>query len=116
MLTDLDDFIALRLWLNMVVLVRLNVQPIFPNQNLAVGFITSKNNWVSVLIQRSSRHFAVDTDIGMDVYRHATGDDECSTSRPWCWIILSSQPRGVIKVSVPVDTQNQMAKILPELS
>ena len=65
------------------------------------------------LIQRSSRHFAV-TDIGMDVYRHAQVMMNAAQAAHDVVNHLSSEPRGVIKVSVPVDiAQNQMAKILP---
>ncbi|OJU91119.1 MAG: LysR family transcriptional regulator, partial [Acinetobacter sp. 38-8] len=58
-------------------------------------------------------HFAV-TDIGMDVYRHAQVMMNAAQAAHDVVNHLSSEPRGVIKVSVPVDiAQNQMAKILP---
>ena len=50
----------------------------------------------------------------MDVYRHAQVMMNAAQAAHDVVNHLSSQPRGVIKVSVPVDiAQNQMAKILP---
>ncbi|TCM66968.1 LysR family transcriptional regulator [Acinetobacter calcoaceticus] len=66
------------------------------------------------LIQRSSRHFAV-TDIGMNVYQHAQVMTNAAQAAHDLVDHLSVQPRGVIKVSLPVSiAQNEMAKILPE--
>ncbi|MEW7964697.1 LysR substrate-binding domain-containing protein, partial [Acinetobacter baumannii] len=62
---------------------------------------------------RSSRHFAV-TDIGMDIYRHAQVMMNAAQAAHDLVDHLSIQPRGVVKVSVPVDiAQNQLPKILP---
>ena len=50
----------------------------------------------------------------MDVYRHAQVMMNAAQAAHDVVNHLSSEPRGVIKVSVPVDiAQNQMAKILP---
>lgn len=66
------------------------------------------------LIQRSSRHFAV-TDIGMNVYRHAQVMMTAAQAAHDLVDHLSIQPRGVIKMSLPVSiAQNEIAKILPE--
>ena len=66
------------------------------------------------LIQRSSRHFAV-TDIGMNVYRHAQVMINAAQAAHDLVDHLSIQPRGVIKVSLPVSiAQNEIAKILPQ--
>lgn len=66
------------------------------------------------LIQRSSRHFAV-TEIGMNVYRHAQVMMNAAQAAHDLVDHLSIQPRGVIKVSLPVSiAQNEIAKILPE--
>ncbi|MFB0983577.1 MAG: LysR family transcriptional regulator, partial [Acinetobacter towneri] len=66
------------------------------------------------LIQRSSRHFAV-TEIGMNVYRHAQVMMNAAQAAHNLVDHLSIEPRGVIKVSLPVSiAQNEIAKILPE--
>ena len=65
------------------------------------------------LIQRSSRHFAV-TDIGMNIYRHAQVMMNAAQAAHDLVDHLSTQPRGVIKISLPVSiAQNEMTKILP---
>ena len=65
------------------------------------------------LLQRSTRRFAV-TDVGMSVHRHAqTMLAEAQAARE---VVdrLSAEPRGVVRVSVPVEVaQTQLAKILP---
>ena len=66
------------------------------------------------LIQRSSRHFAV-TDIGMNIYRHAQVMMNAAQAAHDLVDHLSTQPRGLIKVSLPVSiAQNEMTKILPD--
>ncbi|SJZ58119.1 LysR substrate-binding domain-containing protein [Novilysobacter spongiicola] len=66
------------------------------------------------LLQRSTRRFAV-TDVGNSVYRHAqTMLAEAHAARE---VVdrLSAEPRGVVRVSVPVGAaQQQMPKLLPE--
>lgn len=65
-------------------------------------------------IQRSSRHFAV-TEIGMNIYRHAQVMMNAAQAAHDLVDHLSTQPRGVIKVSLPVSiAQNEIAKILPQ--
>lgn len=65
------------------------------------------------LLQRSTRRFAV-TDVGMSVHRHAqTMLAEAQAARE---VVdrLSAEPRGVVRVSVPVEVaQTQLPKILP---
>ncbi len=65
------------------------------------------------LLQRSTRRFAV-TDVGMSVYRHAqTMLAEAQAARE---VVdrLSAEPRGVVRVSMPVSlAQMQMPKLLP---
>ena len=65
------------------------------------------------LLQRSTRRFAV-TDVGMSVHRHAqTMLAEAQAARE---VVdrLSAEPRGVVRVSVPVAVaQMQLPKILP---
>ena len=66
------------------------------------------------LIQRSSRHFAV-TDIGMNIYRHAQVMLSAAQAAHDLVDHLSTEPRGTIKVSLPVSiAQNELAKILPD--
>ena len=65
------------------------------------------------LIQRSSRHFAV-TDIGMNIYRHTQVMMNAAQAAHDLVDHLSTQPRGVIKISLPVSiAQNEITKILP---
>ena len=65
------------------------------------------------LLQRSTRRFAV-TDVGMSVYRHAqTMLTEAQAARE---VVdrLSAEPRGVVRVSVPVAlAQQQLPRLLP---
>jgi DNA-binding transcriptional LysR family regulator len=66
------------------------------------------------LLQRSTRRFAV-TDVGTSVYRHAQSMlSEAQAARE---VVdrLSAEPRGLVRVSVPVSVaQQQMPKLLPE--
>jgi DNA-binding transcriptional LysR family regulator len=66
------------------------------------------------LLQRSTRRFAV-TDVGNSVYRHAqTMLAEAQAARD---VVerLSAEPRGVVRVSIPVGlAQQQMPALLPE--
>ena len=66
------------------------------------------------LLQRSTRRFAV-TDVGNSVYRHAqTMLAEAQAARD---VVdrLSAQPRGIVRVSLPVSlAQQQMPMLLPE--
>lgn len=65
------------------------------------------------LIQRNSRQFAV-TDIGMNIFRHAQVMINAAQAAHDLVDHLSLEPRGVIKVSLPVSVaQNEIAKILP---
>ncbi|QHI16785.1 LysR family transcriptional regulator [Acinetobacter haemolyticus] len=110
MLTDLDDFYCFALVVEHGGFSAAERATDIPKSKLSRRVYNLEEQLGVRLIQRSSRHFAV-TDIGMDVYRHAqvmmnAAHDVVNH--------LSSEPRGVIKVSVPVDiAQNQMAKILP---
>ena len=65
------------------------------------------------LLQRSTRRFAV-TDVGMSVYRHAqTMLAEAQAARE---VVdrLSAEPRGLVRVSVPVSlAQQQLPRLLP---
>jgi DNA-binding transcriptional LysR family regulator len=66
------------------------------------------------LLQRSTRRFAV-TDVGQSVYRHAQSMLAEATAAREVVDRLSAEPRGVVKVSVPVGIAQQlMPKLLPE--
>lgn len=66
------------------------------------------------LLQRSTRRFAV-TDVGNAVYRHAQSMIAEAQAAREVVDRLSAEPRGTIRVSVPVGmAQQQMPKLLPE--
>ncbi|MGQ4583531.1 LysR substrate-binding domain-containing protein [Lysobacter sp. F60174L2] len=66
------------------------------------------------LLQRSTRRFAV-TDVGTSVYRHAQSMLAEAQAAHEVVDRLSAEPRGVIRVSVPVGTaQQQLPRLLPE--
>ena len=113
MLTDLDDFYCFALVVEHGGFSAAERATDIPKSKLSRRVYNLEEHLGVRLIQRSSRHFAV-TEIGMDVYRHAQMMVNSAQAAHDVVNHLSSQPRGVIKVSVPVDiAQNQMAKILP---
>jgi len=66
------------------------------------------------LLQRSTRRFAV-TDVGMSVHRHAQSMLAEAQAAREVVERLSAEPRGVVRVSVPVSmAQQQMPRLLPE--
>ena len=66
------------------------------------------------LLQRSTRRFAV-TDVGQSVYRHAQTMLAEAQAAHEVVNRLSAEPRGVIRVSVPVAlAQQQLPQLLPE--
>ena len=66
------------------------------------------------LLQRSTRRFAV-TDVGNSVYRHAQSMLEEAQAAQEVVERLSAEPRGVVRVSVPVSlAQQQMPALLPD--
>ncbi|MCY7312213.1 MAG: LysR family transcriptional regulator [Pseudoxanthomonas sp.] len=65
------------------------------------------------LLQRSTRRFAV-TDVGMSVHRHAQAMLAEAQAAREVVDRLSAEPRGVVRVSVPVEVaQNLLPRILP---
>ncbi|MCH7307160.1 LysR family transcriptional regulator [Acinetobacter sp. NIPH 1852] len=113
MLTDLDDFYCFALVVEHGGFSAAERATEIPKSKLSRRVYNLEEQLGVRLIQRSSRHFAV-TDIGMDVYRHAQVMMNAAQAAHDAVNHLSSEPRGVIKVSVPVDiAQNQMTKILP---
>jgi DNA-binding transcriptional LysR family regulator len=112
-MTDLDDFYCFALVVEHGGFSAAERATEIPKSKLSRRVYNLEEELGVRLIQRSSRHFAV-TDIGMDVYRHAQVMMNAAQAAHDVVNHLSSQPRGVIKVSIPVDiAQNQMAKILP---
>jgi len=66
------------------------------------------------LLQRSTRKFAV-TEIGQDVYRHAQNMIAESQAALEAVERVSSEPRGLVRVSAPVElAQRMIAPLLPE--
>ena len=66
------------------------------------------------LLQRSTRRFAV-TDVGTSVHRHAQSMLAEAQAAREAVDRLSAEPRGTIRVSVPVSmAQQQFPKLLPE--
>ncbi len=66
------------------------------------------------LLQRSTRRFAV-TDVGTSVHRHAQSMLAEAQAAREVVDRLSAEPRGSVRVSVPVSmAQQQMPKLLPE--
>ena len=66
------------------------------------------------LLQRSTRRFAV-TDVGNSVYRHAQSMLEEAQAAQEVVERLSAEPRGVVRVGVPVSlAQQQMPMLLPD--
>ena len=113
MRTDLDDFYCFALVVEHGGFSAAERATDIPKSKLSRRVYNLEEQLGVRLIQRSSRHFAV-TDIGMDVYRHAQVMMNAAQAAHDVVNHLSSEPCGVIKVSVPVDiAQNQMAKILP---
>jgi len=66
------------------------------------------------LLQRSTRRFAV-TDVGTSVYRHAQSMLAEAQAAHEVVDRLSAEPRGIVRVSVPVAlAQQQLPRLLPE--
>lgn len=114
MLTDLDDFYCFALVVEHGGFSAAERATDIPKSKLSRRVYNLEERLGVRLIQRSSRHFAV-TDIGMNIYRHAQVMMNAAQAAHDLVDHLSIKPRGVIKVSVPVDiAQNQMSKLLPE--
>jgi DNA-binding transcriptional LysR family regulator len=66
------------------------------------------------LLQRSTRRFAV-TDIGTSIFRHAQAMLAEAQAAREVVDRLSAEPRGIVRVSVPVGlAQQQLPRLLPE--
>lgn len=114
MLTDLDDFYCFALVVEHEGFSAAERATDIPKSKLSRRVYNLEERLGVRLIQRSSRHFAV-TDIGMDIYQHAQDMMNAAQAAHDLIDHLSSKPRGVIKVSLPVSiAQNEIAKILPD--
>ncbi len=113
MLTDLDDFYCFGLVVEHGGFSAAERATDIPKSKLSRRVYNLEEKLGVRLIQRSSRHFAV-TDIGMNIYRHAQVMMNAAQSAHDLVDHLSEQPRGLIKVSVPVTVaQSELSKILP---
>ncbi len=114
MLSDLDDFYCFALVVEHGGFSAAERATDIPKSKLSRRVYNLEEHLGVRLIQRSSRHFAV-TDIGMNIYRHAQVMMNAAQAAHDLVDHLSIQPRGVIRVSLPVSiAQNEIAKILPK--
>ncbi|WP_263577040.1 LysR substrate-binding domain-containing protein [Acinetobacter pseudolwoffii] len=114
MLTDLDDFYCFAQVVEHGGFSAAERATDIPKSKLSRRVHNLEERLGVRLIQRSSRHFAV-TDIGMNVYRHAQVMLNAAQAAHDLVDHLSTEPRGTIKVSLPVSiAQNELAKILPD--
>ena len=85
-----------------------------PKSRLSRRISALENELGVRLLQRSTRRFAV-TDVGTSVHRHAQSMLAEAQAAKEVVDRLSAEPRGVIRVSVPVGlAQQSMPKLLPE--
>jgi len=114
MIPDLDDFYCFALVVEHGGFSAAERATDIPKSKLSRRVHHLEENLGVRLIQRSSRHFAV-TDIGMNIYQHAQVMMNAAQAAHDLVDHLSVQPRGVIKVSLPVTiAENEIAKILPD--
>ena len=114
MLTDLDDFYCFALVVEHGGFSAAERATDIPKSKLSRRVYQLEERLGVRLIQRSSRHFAV-TDIGMNIFRHAQVMINAAQSAHDLVDHLSEQPRGLIRVSLPVTiAQHEMSKILPD--
>lgn len=113
MLSDLDDFYCFALVVEHGGFSAAERATDIPKSKLSRRVYNLEEHLGVRLIQRSSRHFAV-TEIGMNVYRHAQVMMNAAQAAHDLVDHLSVEPRGVIKVSLPVSiAQNEITKVLP---
>lgn len=113
MLSDLDDFYCFAVVVEHGGFSAAERATDIPKSKLSRRVYQLEEKLGVRLIQRSSRHFAV-TDIGMNIYQHALVMMNAAQAAHDLVDHLSVQPRGVIKVSVPVSiAQIEMAQLLP---
>ena len=114
MLSDLDDFYCFSLVVEHGGFSAAERATDIPKSKLSRRVYNLEERLGVRLIQRSSRRFAV-TEVGMNVYRHAQVMMNAAQAAHDLVDHLSIQPRGVIKVSLPVSiAQHEIARILPD--
>ena len=114
MLTDLDDFYCFALVVEHGGFSAAERATDIPKSKLSRRVYNLEERLGVRLIQRSSRRLAV-TEVGMNVYRHAQVMMNAAQAAHDLVDHLSIQPRGVIKVSLPVSiAQHEIARILPD--
>ena len=85
-----------------------------PKSRLSRRISALENELGVRLLQRSTRRFAV-TDVGQSVHRHAQSMLAEAQAAREAVDRLSAEPRGVVRVGVPVSlAQQQMPQLLPE--
>ena len=85
-----------------------------PKSRLSRRISALENELGVRLLQRSTRRFAV-TDVGQSVHRHAQSMLAEAQAAREAVDRLSAEPRGVVRVGVPVSlAQQQMPRLLPE--
>ena len=85
-----------------------------PKSRLSRRISALENELGVRLLQRSTRRFAV-TDVGQSVHRHAQSMLAEAQAAREAVDRLSAEPRGVVRVGVPVSlAQQQMPQVLPE--
>jgi len=114
MLTDLDDFYCFAQVVEHGGFSAAERATDIPKSKLSRRVYNLEERLGVRLIQRTSRHFAV-TDIGMNIFRHAQVMLNAPQAAHDLVDHLSTEPRGTIKVSLPVSiAQNELAKVLPQ--
>ncbi len=113
MLTDLDDFYCFAQVVEHGGFSAAERASNIPKSKLSRRIQQLEERLNVRLIQRSSRHFVV-TDVGMHVYQHAQVMVKAAHAAEDLVAHLSVEPRGMIKVSLPVSiAQNEIAQLLP---
>lgn len=114
MLSDLDDFYCFALVVEHGGFSAAERATDIPKSKLSRRVYNLEEHLGVRLIQRSSRHFAV-TEIGMNIYRHAQVMMNAAQAAHDLVDHLSVEPRGIIKVGLPVSVaQNEFPKLAPE--
>ena len=114
MLSDLDDFYCFAMVVEHGGFSAAERATDIPKSKLSRRVYNLEEKLGVRLIQRSSRHFAV-TDVGMNIYRHAQVMINAAQAAQDLVDHLSTEPRGTIKVSIPMTVaQQEVAQILPE--
>ncbi|MEB3766756.1 LysR family transcriptional regulator [Acinetobacter sp. MD2] len=113
MLSDLDDFYCFALVVEHGGFSAAERATDIPKSKLSRRVYNLEEHLGVRLIQRSSRHFAV-TEIGMNIYRHAQVMMNAAQAAHDLVDHLSVEPRGIIKVAIPVSVaQNEFPKLIP---